>query len=158
MEEIRWLSAVEQGRLLQCGQLSATELRRSVTETIDRLNPVVNAVVVSLFDRCGTGVPILLKDAGQELAGTPHWVGVAALRDAGVTSRRSTALAQQLESCRVRLHREGSLSSTFERSHDRAPRFRAHSQSLGSVAVRRWVERWIGRGGGVRDGAGCPRL
>ena len=98
MEEIRWLSAVEQGRLLQCGQLSATELRRSVTETIDRLNPVVNAVVVSLFDRCGTGVPILLKDAGQELAGTPHWVGVAALRDAGVTSRRSTALAQQLES------------------------------------------------------------
>jgi amidase len=97
MEEIRWLSAVEQGRLLQCGQLSATELRRPVTETIDRLNPVVNAVVVSLFDRRGTGVPILLKDAGQELAGTPHWVGVAALRDAGVTSKRSTALAQQLE-------------------------------------------------------------
>ncbi len=97
MEEIRWMSAVEQARQLQSGALSATELRRSVTEIIERLNPMVNAVVIPLFERSGSGVPILLKDAGQELAGTPHWVGVAALRDAGVTSRRTTALAQQLE-------------------------------------------------------------
>lgn len=92
------MSAVEQARQLQRGVLSATELRRSVTETIERLNPFINAVVISLFDRPGSGVPILLKDAGQELAGTSHWVGVAALRDAGVTSRRSTAVALQLES------------------------------------------------------------
>ena len=91
------MSAVEQVRQLQSGELDATELRRSVTETIERLNPIVNAVVISLFDRPGSGVPILLKDAGQELAGTSHWVGVAALRDAGVTSRRSTALALRLE-------------------------------------------------------------
>ena len=97
MEEIRWVSAVEQVRQLQSGALSAEELRRSATETIERLNPIVNAVVISLFDRPGSGVPILLKDAGQELAGTSHWVGVAALRDAGVTSRRSTALALRLE-------------------------------------------------------------
>ena len=88
---------MEQVRQLQSGALGAKELRRSVTETIERLNPIVNAVVISLFDRPGSGVPILLKDAGQELAGTSHWVGVAALRDAGVTSRRSTALALQLE-------------------------------------------------------------
>ena len=94
MEEIRWMSAVEQARQLRNGALSATELRRSVIETVEHLNPIVNSVVVPLFDRPGSGVPILLKDAGQELAGTPHWVGVAALRDAGVTSTR---LAQQLE-------------------------------------------------------------
>ena len=29
---------------------------------------------------------MLLKDAGQEIAGTPHWVGVAALRDAGAAT------------------------------------------------------------------------
>lgn len=97
MEEIRWVSAVEQVRQLQIGALGAKELRRSVTETIERLNPIVNAVVISLFDRPGSGVPILLKDAGQELAGTSHWVGVAALRDAGVISSRNTALALQLE-------------------------------------------------------------
>ena len=97
MEEIRWASAAEQGRQLQTGALSATELRRSVTGTIERLNPIVNAVVIPLFDRAGSGVPIVLKDAGQELAGTPHWVGVAALRDAGVTSKKTTALAHRLE-------------------------------------------------------------
>ncbi len=97
VDEIRWASAVEQIRQLQSGALGANELRRSVTETIERLNPIINAVVISLFDRPGSGVPILLKDAGQELAGTSHWVGVAALRDAGVTSSRSTALALQLE-------------------------------------------------------------
>ena len=93
----RWASAVEQARLLRSGVLGATELRRSVTETIERLNPVINAVVIPLFDRPGSGIPILLKDAGQELAGTSHWVGVAALRDAGATSRRTTGLALQLE-------------------------------------------------------------
>ncbi|HEY1830899.1 MAG TPA: amidase [Acidimicrobiales bacterium] len=97
MDNIRWMSAVEQARLLQSGQLSDGELRESVIESIERLNPLVNAVVIPLFDRIGSGVPILLKDAGQELAGTPHWVGVAALRDAGVTSSRTTALAQQFE-------------------------------------------------------------
>ncbi len=97
MEEIRWASAVEQSRQLQSGAISATELRRSVTGTIERLNPIINAIVIALFDRPGSGVPIVLKDAGQELAGTPHWVGVAAVRDAGVTSRRTTALAHQLE-------------------------------------------------------------
>ena len=51
MEEIRWLSAVEQARQLQSGALSATELRRSVTETIERLNPIVNAVVIPLFEQ-----------------------------------------------------------------------------------------------------------
>jgi len=36
---------------------------------------------------------LLLKEAGQEIAGTPHWVGVAALRDAGAASPATTSLA-----------------------------------------------------------------
>jgi amidase len=42
-------------------------------------------------------VPILLKDAGQELAGTPHYAGVAALRDIGARSTTTTPLAAALE-------------------------------------------------------------
>ena len=56
------------------------------------LDPAIASVVIPLFDRPGTGVPMLLKDAGQEIAGTSHWVGVAALRDAGSTSPHTTPL------------------------------------------------------------------
>jgi amidase len=97
VDDVRWMSAVEQAGLLQCGALGGAELRESVVETIERLNPLLNAVVSPLFDRPGQGVPILLKDAGQELAGTSHWVGVAALRDARVTSTGTTPLAAQIE-------------------------------------------------------------
>ena len=103
-----------QVRQLQSGALGAKELRRSVTETIERLNPIVNAVVISLFDRPGSGVPILLKDAGQELVGTSHWVGVAALRDADVTepswvSWRLHTLEARMETWQT--HRSGTRLS-----------------------------------------------
>jgi amidase len=43
------------------------------------------------------GVPILLKDAGQELAGTPCWMGTQALRRIGYRSAATTPLAARLE-------------------------------------------------------------
>jgi amidase len=61
------------------------------------MDPMVGFLAASLFDRAPDGVPILLKDAGQEIAGTPHSAGVAALRDAGHRSKRTTALAGRLE-------------------------------------------------------------
>ena len=75
----------------------------------------------------GSGVPILLKDAGQELAGTSHWVGVAALRDAGVTSRRSTALALQLEAAGFDLIGKGACPPPSNWRYDRAAGLRAHT-------------------------------
>src|ERR1700722_12838078 len=83
--------------MLKEGVVSSAELRQMAIATIERLNPVLNAVVAPLYDHPGTGVPILLKDAGQELAGTPHWVGVAALRDAGSASSITTELATRFE-------------------------------------------------------------
>lgn len=97
VEELRWASAVEQHRLLRSGAVSAVELHALSIETIERLDPVLHAVVIPLFDRAPTGVPMLVKDAGQELAGTPHWVGVAALRDLGATSTATTDLAARFE-------------------------------------------------------------
>ena len=96
-EHLRWVSAVEQRRLLDAGEVTAAELRELAVTTIERLNPTLAAVVIPLFDRPGDGVPMLLKDACQEAAGTPHWCGVAALRDAGVVSTRTTELAARFE-------------------------------------------------------------
>lgn len=97
-DSLRWVSAVEQRRLLDAGEVTAAELRELCVTTIERLNPTLHAVVVPLFDRPGDGVPMLLKDACQELAGTPFWCGVAALRDAGHVSTRTTELAARFES------------------------------------------------------------
>jgi amidase len=88
---------VQQARLLRDGVLSAKELHDQAIQTIERLNPVLHPVVIPLFDRPRIGVPMILKDAGQELTGIPHWVGVAALRDAGTISSYSTELARLLE-------------------------------------------------------------
>lgn len=68
----------------------------------------MNSVVIALFerarhdrDRVGgrpfAGVPTLLKDAGEELAGTPHWVATTALRDADHRSASTTPFAARLE-------------------------------------------------------------
>ncbi|HEY1650466.1 MAG TPA: amidase family protein [Acidimicrobiales bacterium] len=97
MEELRWTSAVTQSRLLRDGAVTSEQLCQQSIDTIERLNPLLNAVVIPLYERMGAGVPMLLKDAGQELAGTPHWVGVAALRDAGVVSKETTELATRFE-------------------------------------------------------------
>jgi amidase len=96
---LRWSSAVAQRRALDAGEVSAAELHEEVVHTIERVDPAICAVVVPLFDRRGRGggVPMLLKDAGQEIAGTPHWVGVAALRDAGAVSPHTTPLVGAFE-------------------------------------------------------------
>jgi amidase len=91
------VSAVEQRRLVETGAVSTAELQAAAVERIGSLDPLVDAVVCPLFDRPARGVPMLVKDAGQELAGTPHWVGVAALRDANARSTTTTGLVQQLE-------------------------------------------------------------
>ena len=97
MDDVRWMSAVQQARIVQEGLVSPEELRSLAIEVIERLDPLLGAVVIPLFDHPGTGVPMLLKDAGQEISGTPHWVGVAALRDAGNCSEHTTALVHRFE-------------------------------------------------------------
>ncbi|MDY7106684.1 MAG: amidase [Actinomycetota bacterium] len=94
---VRWAGAATQARLVAAGEISPEELRAVAVDAIEHVDPSVGAVVAPLFDRPGDGVPMLLKDAGQELAGTPHWVGVAALRDAGARSMTTTGLVSRFE-------------------------------------------------------------
>jgi amidase len=97
VDDLRWCSAVEQARALRDGTITASELHELTVGCIEEVDPLLHAVVVPLFDRECAGVPMLLKDAGQEMAGTPHWVGMGALRDAAATSTRTTRLVRQFE-------------------------------------------------------------
>jgi amidase len=97
MEDLRWASAVSQARALSDGLLTAAELHDMTVRVIERLDPLVRAVVIPLFNRAGRGVPMLVKDAGQEIAGASHWVGVAALRDANARSTHTTSLVDCFE-------------------------------------------------------------
>jgi amidase len=97
---------VDLARRIAGGEVTAGE---AVEDAIARAAALdhLGAIHAPLFDRAWArapmatgpfaGVPILLKDAGQELAGTPHWVGLRALRDLDHRSTGTTPLAAELE-------------------------------------------------------------
>ena len=141
MEEIRRSSAAEQGRLSQRGQLSATELRRSVTQN----HRLAAGMLLLLNLLLCNGRRISVKGRWDKSWRRPHWVGVAALRYAGVGRRGEGAQLwrRQLESAGYDFIGKGACPSTFERSLIRLGRAHSH---WGSVVLRRLVERWIGLG------------
>jgi amidase len=86
-DDTTWLDATAQADLVRDGTVSPSELVDGAIARIERLNPTLNAVIHELFDRARTaaagplpegpfrGVPLLLKDLGAELAGTPFSEG-----------------------------------------------------------------------------------
>jgi amidase len=86
-DDTAWLDATTQAELVRSGEVSPTELVEGAIARIEKLNPELNAVIHELFDRARAdaagalpngpfkGVPILLKDLGAELAGTPFCEG-----------------------------------------------------------------------------------
>ena len=97
MNDLAWLSAVEQLSLLARGDVTGAELRDAGIAACEELAPSLGFLVSPLYERAPAGVPMLLKDAGQEIADTPHYVGVAALRDAACQSSATTPLAARFE-------------------------------------------------------------
>ncbi len=88
------LDATAQAELVADGHCSARELLDATIEAIDRVNPRLNAVVIPLYEEARAqidsgaygdgpfrGVPIVLKDLGATLAGTPQYGGTRVLRD-----------------------------------------------------------------------------
>ncbi len=85
--------------------VSPLELIDSSITRIESLDSQLNSVVTPRFERARAevaqlridvgfnGVPMLLKDAGQELVGEPHYVGISALRDVGHRSKQTTPVA-----------------------------------------------------------------
>jgi amidase len=88
-EDTTWLDATDQSALVRSGTASPSELVEQAIARIERLNPALNAVIFELFDQARAaaagalpdgsfkGVPLLLKDLGAELAGTPFCEGTA---------------------------------------------------------------------------------
>jgi len=86
-DDTTWSDATAQAELVRRGEVSPTELVDDAIARIEKLNPELNAVIHPLFERAraeaaGTlpdgpfrGVPLLLKDLGAELAGTPFCEG-----------------------------------------------------------------------------------
>jgi amidase len=88
-DETAWLDATAQAELVRSGAASPVELVDGAIARIEKLNPELNAVIHPLFERARAdaagsvpdgpfrGVPMLLKDLGAELAGTPYCEGLA---------------------------------------------------------------------------------
>ncbi|MBW3613727.1 MAG: amidase [Actinobacteria bacterium] len=100
------LDATDLAELVRRRQVSPLELAEAAIERIERLDRVLNAVPIRLFDegrrRAGDralpdgrfrGVPILFKDLGTCEAGWPQYAGNAFLRTADHRREVDTALA-----------------------------------------------------------------
>ncbi len=108
-DEMQWWSAHATAAAIRSGLVSEREVVDAAIARVEGLDPLLGAVVIPLFDRARDsaigdrraelfrGVPMLLKDAGEELDDTPHWVGTQALRRAEHRSTATTALARQFE-------------------------------------------------------------
>jgi amidase len=94
-------------KLVADKQITAAELLTIAQARADRVNPRINAIVNRLDDRANeqlrqdlsgpyAGVPFLLKDLGQDLAGTPTSSGCRALADVAV-SATSTVVQRWLD-------------------------------------------------------------
>lgn len=94
-EELARLDTVAQAELVRSGQLSAVELVQAAIDRIEALNPALNAVIHTMFDKALAeaaspdladgpfrGVPMLLKDLWPHSEGDPFHQGVKGLRDA----------------------------------------------------------------------------
>ena len=94
-DELARLDAVAMADLVGSGEVSPLELVDACIETIEKLDPLVNAVIHPMFDQARDaargelpdgpfrGVPFLLKDLWPASAGDPYHRGVEALKQAG---------------------------------------------------------------------------
>ncbi len=101
------MDAVGQAALVARGEVSPLELLDAAIERIERIDPVLNAVVIRWFDHArdtaGTelpdgpfrGVPFLIKDLFAGYAGQPITNGNRALKKEGAISAADTTLVSR---------------------------------------------------------------
>jgi len=110
-DEVWELDATAQAARIAAGDIGPHDAVEEALERIDRIDPEINSVVCTFPERTSAehveaaiargapfaGVPTLLKDAGQELAGTRYGVGLSVLHDIEHRSTRTTPFAEHLE-------------------------------------------------------------
>ena len=105
IDELSTMDATAQADLVRRRELTPLELVDAAIARIERVNPMLNAVITSLFEEAREaavspdlpdgpfrGVPFLLKDIGAMQKGQPYYMGNKALRDAGFRSPADTPL------------------------------------------------------------------
>ena len=110
-DELARMDATAQAELVRRGEASAIELVDAAIARIEALNPAINAVIHTDFERArdaaamvgspdadstGTppfaGVPFLIKDIGATQEGLPYWVGNQLLKEINHQSTGDTVL------------------------------------------------------------------
>ncbi len=93
LDDLGWLDATAQAELVQRREVQAIELVDAAMERIERLNPLLNAVVMPMYEQAHsaargqlpegpfTGVPYLLKDVIACYSGVRMTAGSAFLQD-----------------------------------------------------------------------------
>lgn len=106
MRELMKKTMYEQAALVRNGEVSESDLVEAAIESIEALNPSINAVVLPMFDIAREavkrlkgdepfcGVPILLKDVLAEYAGSPMTEGSRYLQ--GYISPRDSEIVARM--------------------------------------------------------------
>ncbi|HEV7527252.1 MAG TPA: amidase [Acidimicrobiia bacterium] len=102
-DDLALLDATAQAELVRNGTCSARELVDAAIDRIERIDPLLNAVIHRRFERARdeapaangpfAGVPFLVKDAVCHTAGDPFHSGMQVLKDANWIEAEDTWLA-----------------------------------------------------------------
>ena len=107
MTDLARLDATAQAELVRRGEASPSELVDAAIARAEAVNPAINAIIHTRFDRARDeaagvlpagpfrGVPVLFKDLMCAVAGEPHHKGNRALKEAGVTAADTDDLARR---------------------------------------------------------------
>jgi amidase len=107
VDETRWMDAVHQASLVKKGEVTALELLEAAIERIERVDPVLNAVVIRWFDHARDtaraelpagpfrGVPFLIKDLFADYAGQRISNGNLALKNENLVSAEDSTLVSR---------------------------------------------------------------
>jgi amidase len=96
-DDVGWLDATAQAELVRTGQISPAELVEGAITRTEKLNPEINAVIHTRFEKARSeaasaalpadgpfrGVPIMIKDLAAPSEGDPQHNGMRVLRDFG---------------------------------------------------------------------------
>lgn len=106
MEELFRKDATAQAACVRSGECSPLELVDAAIARIEKLNPIVNAVIHERFEKAREeakrplpdgpfrGVPLCIKDSQCRTAGDPYHLGLTALKEAGYKADHDSQLAQ----------------------------------------------------------------
>lgn len=107
--EIVWLDATAQARLVAKHEVTSGELVEAAIERIERLNSHINCIIFPRFEKARAeardssrtgaapfgGVPFLMKDLIQTVEGEPFSWGWKPFRDAKMTARATSHVASK---------------------------------------------------------------